>query len=117
MVTDEYKVQSRPSWFDELPDWWERAENERKAASSRLETELSHQITTMQYQTQALARVTNHLAQEVARLRPEYWQPDILVSIEWASQISIDNVFQAEQAPSSDVDGHTCWIGAADASC
>ena len=74
MVTDEYKVQSRPSWFDELPDWWERAENERKAASSRLETELSHQITTMQYQTQALARVTNHLAQEVARLRPEYWQ-------------------------------------------
>ena len=67
-------VMAKPEWFDEKPPWWEISEQERRHYAKELKDAMHNQVSTLTHQSSSLARVTNHLAQEVSRLRPEYWQ-------------------------------------------
>ena len=49
-------------------------------------------------------------------VRPEYWRPDVLVFLEWSSQVSIDNIFQATQSQSYDTDGRHVTVALTSAS-
>ena len=64
----------RPSWLDEAPLWYKQGETTIKLMTESFENEMQEQVSVLRQQSSSLARVTNHLAQEVARLRPEYWQ-------------------------------------------
>ena len=61
-------------WWQGITAWWQEAEGAWRQETRRFEGEIHHEVAVLRQQAGALAHVTNHLAQEVARLRPEYWQ-------------------------------------------
>ena len=69
-----------PSWWHEAPRWLSNAEAMGETAEhltkdvDTLRAELREQSGIIKSQAHSLAVVTSHLAQEVSRLRPEYWQ-------------------------------------------
>ena len=64
----------RPEWLDEAPAWWQAAEQSRRDSAESYGKSLKQDVLQLRAQSAALAQVTTHLTQEVARLRPEYWQ-------------------------------------------